>query len=44
MFFEVQNVTNRENRFVQQWNTKTHAIEWRPQVAFLPLVGMNWKL
>ena len=44
MFFEVQNVTNRENRSVQQWNTKTQTIEWRPQVAFLPLVGMNWKL
>ncbi len=43
-YFEIQNVTNRENRSVQQWNAKTNAIEWRPQVALLPLVGLNWKL
>lgn len=43
MYFEIQNITNRENRSVQQWNTKTRAIEWRPQLALFPLVGMNWK-
>jgi hypothetical protein len=43
MYFEIQNVTNRENRSVQEWNTKTRAVEWRPQLALFPLVGMNWK-
>lgn len=43
MYFEIQNVNNRENRSVQQWNTKSRAIEWRPQLALFPLVGMNWK-
>lgn len=43
-YFEIQNVTNRENRSVQQWNTKTKSVEWRPQVALLPLIGINWKL
>jgi hypothetical protein len=42
-YFEIQNVTNRENRSVQQWNAKTNRVEWRPQVALLPLIGMNWK-
>lgn len=42
-YFEIQNATNRENRSVQQWNTKTRAVEWREQVALLPLVEVNWK-
>lgn len=42
-YLELQNVTNRENRSVQQWNSKTNAVEWQPQVALLPLIGMNWK-
>ena len=42
-YIEIQNVTNRENRSAQQWNAKTNAVEWRPQVALLPLIGMNWK-
>ncbi len=42
-YFEIQNVTNRENRSVQQWNAKTNQVEWRPQVALLPLIGLNWK-
>jgi hypothetical protein len=42
-YFEIQNVTNRENRSVQQWNAKTNRVEWQPQVALLPVVGLNWK-
>jgi hypothetical protein len=43
MFFEIQNITNRQNRVVEEWNAKTNAVEWRQQVALLPLIGLNWK-
>ncbi len=42
-YLDLQNITNRDNRSVQQWNSKTRAVEWREQIAFFPVVGINWK-
>ncbi|MCO4099262.1 MAG: TonB-dependent receptor [Gemmatimonas sp.] len=42
-YLDLQNITNRDNRSVQQWNSKTRAVEWREQIAFFPVIGINWK-
>lgn len=42
-YLDLQNITNRDNRSVQQWNSKTRDVEWREQIAFFPVVGVNWK-
>ncbi len=42
-YLDIQNITNRENRSVQLWNTKTRRAEWQEQIAFFPVIGLNWK-
>ena len=42
-YIDLQNITARENRSVQQWNSKTNSVEWREQIAFFPVLGINWK-
>jgi Carboxypeptidase regulatory-like domain/TonB-dependent Receptor Plug Domain len=42
-YIELQNVSGRENQSVQIWNSKTNKVEYQEQIAFLPVIGMNWK-
>ncbi|MFO0074239.1 MAG: hypothetical protein ACK55A_19445 [Gemmatimonas sp.] len=42
-YIDLQNITARENRSVQQWTSKTRDVEWREQIAFFPVLGINWK-
>ncbi len=42
-YLDLQNITNRDNRSVQQWNSKLRNVEWREQIAFFPVIGINWK-
>ncbi|MEZ5064118.1 MAG: TonB-dependent receptor [bacterium] len=41
MFFEIQNVTDRENVFLYLWNRKTRSLDSQNQIGFLPVFGMN---
>lgn len=40
---DLQNITNRDNRSVQQWNSKSRNVQWREQIAFIPVVGVTWE-
>lgn len=41
LWFEVQNVYDRENVFLYTWNAKTRALDSVPQITFLPVMGVN---
>ena len=40
-FTEIQNVYNRKNVFQHVWNSKRGRLENLPQIAFLPVGGIN---
>ncbi len=41
LWFEVQNVYDRENIFLYTWNAKLRALDTVPQITFLPVMGVN---
>ena len=44
LWFEAQNVYDRDNVFQYLWDTKSNELKSIPQIRFLPVLGVNIEL